>query len=119
MFRETKFKQLQKLTSHVLALCSANDSSHQVNTAYTEDKMPNLIDFHFNNLMNTRPEPWIVIGYYNLSKKQTRTIFFANKVIFFSVLLIFLKITFFVLPTGTSNWSNLRGSNGSKDTNLL
>lgn len=77
LYRDVKYKELQKLSSQVMALCSAKECTRKV-TIKSNDK-PSLLDFDSNTWMITRPEPWIVIGYYSLSKRDHKSLFFATK----------------------------------------
>lgn len=80
LFRDSRFKNLQYLTNHVISICSSTDTTRKIVIKNQTDK-PTLLDIDSNNLMFNRPEPWIVIGYYNLAKKDPKTIHFANKVL--------------------------------------
>ena len=87
LYRDSRFKNLQSLASHVLSICSSTDTTRKIAVKNLAEK-PNLIDIEANSLMFNRPEPWIVIGYYNLAKRDPKTILFANKVLYFKFTII-------------------------------
>ena len=84
LYRDSKFQQLSRLCAKVMAMCTGNDSTRKVTAMVSTDNskkvIPSLLDCDKNNFIVTRVEPWIVIGYYNLSKRDPKTIYFADKV---------------------------------------